>query len=98
MIEAGRSANAGGIPVIFDPVGQGATDFRNRMAAEIMSHVSMSVVRGNMSEILSLGGEHIHTKGVDTGGTVEIRELRPSHPAWLKNGRLWLLSAALLIL
>ena len=74
MIEAGRSANAGGIPVIFDPVGQGATDFRNRMAAEIMSHVSMSVVRGNMSEILSLGGEHIHTKGVDTGAAVEIRE------------------------
>lgn len=74
MIEAGRSANAKGIPVVFDPVGCGATTFRNRMAAEIMSHVSMSVIRGNMSEILSLGGEDIHTKGVDTGAALETGE------------------------
>ena len=36
MMVAGRKANALGIPVVFDPVGVGATPFRNRMAAELM--------------------------------------------------------------
>lgn len=74
MIEAGRSANAHHIPVVFDPVGCGATSFRNWMAAEIMNHVHMSVIRGNMSEVLSLGGVHLHTKGVDAGETVNLEE------------------------
>lgn len=51
-----------------------------------------------MSEILSLGGEHIHTKGVDTGAAVEIREAEAIASRLAENGRLWLLSAALLIL
>lgn len=76
MIVAGRSANVRGIPVVFDPVGCGATPFRNRMAAEIMDQVHMSVIRGNISEILSLGGEHIHTKGVDAGDSVNSEEAR----------------------
>ena len=67
MMAAGRKANALGIPVIFDPVGCGATPFRNRMAQELMDNVHMSVVRGNISEILSLGGEQVQTKGVDAG-------------------------------
>lgn len=67
MIAAGRKANALGIPVVFDPVGCGATPFRNHMAQELMENVHMSVVRGNISEILSLGGEQVKTKGVDAG-------------------------------
>lgn len=35
MILAGKAANKKGIPVIFDPVGCGATSFRNRMAEEL---------------------------------------------------------------
>lgn len=67
MMAAGREANALGIPVVFDPVGCGATPFRNRMAQELMENVHMSVIRGNISEILSLGGEKVKTKGVDAG-------------------------------
>lgn len=67
MIAAGRKANALGIPVIFDPVGCGATPFRNQMAQEIIQNIQMTVVRGNISEILSLGGESVQTKGVDAG-------------------------------
>jgi hydroxyethylthiazole kinase len=72
MMVAGRSANAGHKPVIFDPVGCGATPFRNRMAGEIMDNVSMTVVRGNMSEIASLGGRKVFTKGVDAGESSDI--------------------------
>ncbi len=67
MIAAGRKANTLGIPVIFDPVGCGATPFRNQMAQELMKNIQMTVVRGNISEILSLGGESVQTKGVDAG-------------------------------
>ncbi|MDY2811686.1 MAG: hydroxyethylthiazole kinase, partial [Dialister sp.] len=67
MMVAGRKANALGIPVIFDPVGVGATPFRNRMADELMRQIRMAVVRGNISEICSLGGEAVRTKGVDAG-------------------------------
>lgn len=67
MMVAGRKANALGIPVVFDPVGVGATPFRNRIAAELMCQIRMAVVRGNISEICSLGGEAVRTKGVDAG-------------------------------
>ncbi len=67
MMVAGRTANALGIPVILDPVGCGATPFRNHMAAELMENIHMTVVRGNISEIFSLGGADVHTKGVDAG-------------------------------
>lgn len=77
MITAGRSANAHHIPVVFDPVGCGATPFRNRMAGEIMDNVSMTVVRGNISEITSLGGKEAFTKGVDAGQTSNIRDAVP---------------------
>ncbi len=49
MMVAGRKANALGIPVVFDPVGVGATPFRNRMAAELMRQIRMAVVRINIS-------------------------------------------------
>ncbi|WP_296097503.1 hydroxyethylthiazole kinase [Dialister sp.] len=77
MMVAGRSANAGHKPVVFDPVGCGATPFRNRMADEIMNNVSMTVVRGNMSEIASLGGQNVFTKGVDAGETADIKTAIP---------------------
>ena len=37
------------------------------MAAELMNQIQMAVVRGNISEICSLGGEAAETKGVDAG-------------------------------
>lgn len=77
MMIAGRKANERKIPVVFDPVGVGATPFRKRMAQEIMETVHMTVVRGNMSEILSLGGEDVRTKGVDASGTVDMEEALP---------------------
>ena len=66
MILAGRAANAAGIPVILDPVGAGATRLRTDAVKRIMERCSISVLRGNASEILSLGSEEIKTKGVDS--------------------------------
>ncbi|MCP4683510.1 MAG: hydroxyethylthiazole kinase [Desulfobacterales bacterium] len=66
MIWAAKTANSVGIPVILDPVGAGATRLRTRAVKEIMKKCSITVLRGNCSEILSLGSSDIKTKGVDT--------------------------------
>ncbi|MGV3465298.1 MAG: hydroxyethylthiazole kinase [Heyndrickxia sp.] len=67
MIIAGKSANAHGVPVIFDPVGAGATPYRSEMAKRIMSEVNISIIRGNAGEIANIAGEQAEVKGVDTG-------------------------------
>ncbi|MBN1550244.1 hydroxyethylthiazole kinase [bacterium] len=73
MIIAGKTANKKEIPVIFDPVGVGATTFRNESAQKILSEVKCSIIRGNASEIYSLAGFESKTKGVDS--LIEVTEI-----------------------
>ncbi len=70
MILAGKAANRKGIPVVLDPVGAGATKFRTDTVKRIMNEVSISVLRGNASEIFSLAWTDIRTRGVDASLTV----------------------------
>jgi hydroxyethylthiazole kinase len=65
MIAAGKSANSKGIPVVFDPVGAGASKLRNETAAQLTAEVKLSVLRGNISEIKFIAGMGSETKGVD---------------------------------
>ena len=67
MILAGKTANELGIPVIFDPVGAGATPFRTKMAQKIIEEVKISILRGNSAEIANVLGEKWEIKGVDAG-------------------------------
>ncbi|MFP7495068.1 hydroxyethylthiazole kinase [Terribacillus saccharophilus] len=68
MIHAGKEANRLGIPVIFDPVGVGATAYRTETAHRILSEVGVAVIRGNAGEIAVLGGTSTKIKGVDGSG------------------------------
>ena len=70
MILATRAANAKGIPVILDPVGAGATDYRTRTARRILDDNDIAVIRGNASEILALTDTAARTKGVDSSVTL----------------------------
>ncbi|MBA3028770.1 MAG: hydroxyethylthiazole kinase [Desulfobacteraceae bacterium] len=63
---AARTANAKGIPVVLDPVGAGATKLRTEAVKTIMENHAVTVLRGNCSEILSLGYADVKTKGVDS--------------------------------
>lgn len=65
MIASGKKANVLGIPVVFDPVGAGASRLRNETAVKITEQVKISILRGNMSEISFIGGLEASTKGVD---------------------------------
>ena len=65
MLVSGKVANELGIPVVFDPVGVGASNLRNQTAAMILDEINISVMRGNISEIKQIAGVHSTTKGVD---------------------------------
>ncbi len=66
MILAGKAALKKGIPVVFDPVGVGATSYRNKVAASIIAQCKPSIIRGNASEIMALANDNVKTKGVDS--------------------------------
>ena len=67
MLKSGGCANELGIPVIFDPVGVGASPMRGRAAERLLSEVRFAVVRGNASEIFHIAYGKSGTKGVDVG-------------------------------
>ena len=66
MFKAIREAKKKGIPVILDPVGVGATNYRTWTARELMSEESPAIIRGNASEIMALIDDKAKTKGVDS--------------------------------
>ena len=71
MLKAGKKASALGVPVILDPVGAGATRLRTKAARRILAETRVTLVRGNASEILALGGGTAKIKGVDAADSVE---------------------------
>ncbi|MBQ3584773.1 MAG: hydroxyethylthiazole kinase [Lachnospiraceae bacterium] len=65
MIISGKKANELGIPVIFDPVGAGASAFRNETTQKILKEVKIAIIRANLSEMSYIAGLEVSTKGVD---------------------------------
>lgn len=65
MLYAGKLANELNIPVVLDPVGLGATTFRNDTVDKLMSEIKFSVIKGNVSEIKFLISRINNTSGVD---------------------------------
>jgi hydroxyethylthiazole kinase len=66
MIKSGMEASKRNIPIVFDPVGSGATSYRTNTAKELIKTIWPSVIRGNASEIRSLTRSDSSTKGVDS--------------------------------
>ena len=66
IFEAGKRANEIGIPVVFDPVGAGASLLRNNTSREIVENIKLSIIRGNLSEVSFIAGLEVSTKGVDS--------------------------------
>lgn len=66
MVAVGKKAREKGIPIVFDPVGVGATTLRTATAKRIIQGVCPSVIRGNMSEMKIIAGLDTDIKGVDS--------------------------------
>ncbi len=65
MLLAGRQANAQGHPIVFDPVGIGASRLRNESSTKILSELRIAIIRGNEAEIGVLTGMGGHLAGID---------------------------------
>ncbi len=68
MIRAGKEANRRNIPVIFDPVGAGATNFRTTMPEKLLSEIDFAAIVGNAGEIATLAGMQAEVRGVESIG------------------------------
>jgi hydroxyethylthiazole kinase len=82
MLMAGNRAGKQDIPVVLDPVGSGATSLRTQTAQDIVRQSWISLVRGNASEIMSLGPDIVQTKGVDATHSVQEAEQSALVLAW----------------
>jgi len=71
MFKAAHQAKKKGIPIIYDPVGAGATPYRTRIIRELIQAVPPTIVRGNASEIMAVAGGQAKTKGVDSAAATE---------------------------
>ncbi len=58
-------------PIVFDPVGAGATPYRTLKVDSIFSITTPNVIRGNASEISAISNLISTTKGVDSTQTSE---------------------------
>ncbi|MEG2479529.1 MAG: hydroxyethylthiazole kinase [Mucinivorans sp.] len=71
MVLAARAAAKAGVPIVVDPVGVGATQFRAKTILELLSSCSPAIIRGNSSEIMATAELYLglpnssRTKGVD---------------------------------
>jgi hydroxyethylthiazole kinase len=66
MLLAGSAATAKHIPIVLDPVGAGATEFRTTTAHRILGLVGVTVLRGNPGEVATLVGAHAEVRGVES--------------------------------
>lgn len=71
MLIAGKRAGELETPIVLDPVGAGATTLRTKTARDILDQTRVSLIRGNASEILALGGQKGGTQGVDSTHQVD---------------------------
>lgn len=74
MFAAGKAAARLGHPIVFDPVGVGASRLRTETAIRLLREVPFSVIRGNISEIRTLALGQIGTTGVDADAADRVDE------------------------
>ncbi|KAI9020629.1 putative thiamine biosynthetic bifunctional enzyme [Hyaloraphidium curvatum] len=71
FLAAGRRANELGLPVVLDPVGAGASPYRQRVSREIVAGVRVGIIKGNAAEVAFLAGsDGPVSRGVDSEGEV----------------------------
>lgn len=65
MLLAGKAAEEARVPVVFDPVGVGATPYRVQSADQVASQLRLTVLKGNAGEIGGMTGAGGTVSGVD---------------------------------
>ncbi len=65
-------ANTRSLPTVLDPVGAGATPYRNQALNTLLETGTPAVIRGNASEIMSMANAAVTTRGVES--TAQARD------------------------
>lgn len=66
MLIAGKRANTLGVPIVYDPVGVGATRLRNETGEQFLKELRLAAIRGNSGEVGALAGAGGLVKGVES--------------------------------
>jgi len=66
MRRAMEKAKTLGVPIVFDPVGAGATALRNDTVNDLLASAGPTIIRGNASEINAAAAAAATTRGVDS--------------------------------
>ena len=67
MERAGKAAAEKNVPIVLDPVGAGGTTYRTQGALQLAARLPLTVIRGNMSEMMCLAaGRSGINPGVDS--------------------------------
>ncbi len=66
-----KAAKSKNIPIVFDPVGAGATNYRTSTCLSLLEDNHPTIIRGNASEIMALVNAGQKTKGVDSTNTTD---------------------------
>ena len=66
MLVAGHRANELGTPIVYDPVGVGATSYRNQTGERFLKELRLAVIRGNSGEVGALAGAGGVVRGVES--------------------------------
>lgn len=74
MLIAGKRANELAIPVVLDPVGAGASSFRKHAVQTLLENVSVTAIRGNLSEIKALMDGQAQSHGVEVAAGDVLQE------------------------
>jgi len=75
MLKIAHIANNSGVPIVFDPVAVGASQFRKSFCHQFLSEVDVTVIKGNASEILSLIDEDATMKGTDSAENLDVIDI-----------------------
>lgn len=74
-VQAIKAYNAALNPILFDPVGVGATSLRKHAARNLMASGYFDVIKGNESEIKTVFGDaDAKQRGVDSGTSTSTRQ------------------------
>ena len=69
-IQAVLGAKRAGIPIVIDPVGCAAMPKRVKVVDQLFHAAGISIIKGNMGEIMALAGDRAEVKGVDSSGDI----------------------------
>lgn len=75
MLEIAQTANNSGVPIVFDPVAVGASQFRKSFCHQFLAEVDVTVIKGNASEILSLIDDDATMKGTDSAENLDVIDI-----------------------